>query len=119
VLRDIETLKTGISDSGVNLTQEGFLSLPITVPSIGDQKATISEFESTLSNIRNVEAEIENALSSNGLLRQAILKKAFSGQLVAQDPRDEPASVLLERLTADKDRSANGRKKNLNSKEAA
>jgi len=35
-------------------------------------------------------------------LRQSILKKAFSGQLVPQDPNDEPASVLLERIQAEK-----------------
>ncbi|MFN8894759.1 MAG: restriction endonuclease, partial [Betaproteobacteria bacterium] len=33
-------------------------------------------------------------------LRQSILKAAFSGQLVPQDPRDEPASALLARLAA-------------------
>jgi type I restriction enzyme S subunit len=38
-------------------------------------------------------------------LRQAILKKAFTGQLVAQDPADEPASVLLARLQAGRQES--------------
>ena len=39
-------------------------------------------------------------------LRQSILKKAFSGQLVAQDPKDEPASVLLARIQAEKSAAA-------------
>ena len=39
-------------------------------------------------------------------LRQSILKKAFAGQLVAQDPRDEPASVLLDRIRAEREQAA-------------
>ena len=35
-------------------------------------------------------------------LRQSILKKAFSGQLVQQDPHDEPASALLDRIRAER-----------------
>jgi type I restriction enzyme, S subunit len=42
----------------------------------------------------------------------SILKRAFSGQLVAQDPNDESASVLLERITAQKEAGGSGRKKN-------
>lgn len=40
-------------------------------------------------------------------LRQSILKKAFSGQLVPQDPHDEPASALLVRIKADKSGAMN------------
>ena len=35
-------------------------------------------------------------------LRQSIVKKAFSGELVPQDPNDEPASILLERIKTEK-----------------
>jgi type I restriction enzyme S subunit len=40
------------------------------------------------------------------------LRKAFSGQLVAVDPNDEPASVLLERIEAEKEDQTNGKKNN-------
>ena len=40
------------------------------------------------------------------LLRQSILKKAFSGKLVPQDPKDEPASELLKRIKAERDKAA-------------
>ena len=45
-----------------------------------------------------METEITTALAKLSALRQSILKKAFSGQLVPQDPTDEPAAALLSRL---------------------
>jgi len=58
--------------------------------------------EEKFSVIQQIELEIEQSLNRAETLRQSILKKAFSGQLVAQDPHDEPASVLLERIRAEK-----------------
>jgi type I restriction enzyme S subunit len=58
-----------------------------------------------------LDLEIEDNLDRTETLRQSILKKAFSGQLVAQDPNDEPASVLLERIAAEKTQAAAQRKK--------
>jgi len=46
--------------------------------------------------------EIELALKKSATQRKNILKAAFSGQLVPQDPNDEPASVLLERIRAER-----------------
>ena len=51
-----------------------------------------------LSNLDQLETTIATALQQAEALRQSILKKAFSGQLVPQHPDDEPASVLLERI---------------------
>ena len=118
-LSDVEKLKTGISDSGVNLTQQRFLSLQIFVPSIDEQNRTLAELECVLSNIENAETQIDDALQKEVSLRQSILKKAFSGQLVDQDPNDEPASVLLERIKAEKTAQTNTNKKNKKRKDAA
>jgi type I restriction enzyme S subunit len=51
--------------------------------------------------IEQNEREIDAALKRSEALRQSILKKAFTGQLVHQDPADEPASTLLERIRAE------------------
>jgi type I restriction enzyme S subunit len=58
--------------------------------------------EEQLSVIDSSMFNVENNLIKSEALRQSILKKAFSGQLVPQDPNDEPASLLLERIAAEK-----------------
>jgi type I restriction enzyme S subunit len=49
-----------------------------------------------------MEAEIDAALSRADALRQSILKRAFAGNLVPQDPTDEPAPTLLTRIKAER-----------------
>lgn len=55
--------------------------------------------ETCLSDFTMLVSTAETALSRAARLRQAILKKAFEGKLVPQDPNDEPASVLLQRIS--------------------
>jgi type I restriction enzyme S subunit len=62
----------------------------------------IEKLESCLSEVDQLDQTITTALQQAEALRQSILKKAFSGQLVPQDPSDEPASVLLERIRVEK-----------------
>lgn len=53
-----------------------------------------------------LEETISQSLQQAEALRHSILKKAFAGQLVPQDPSDEPASKLLERIKTEKARQA-------------
>ena len=64
------------------------------------QQAIVDHLDASLSSIAHLAGEINRALDRAARLRQAILKKAFEGKLVLQDPKDEPASVLLDRIRA-------------------
>jgi type I restriction enzyme S subunit len=70
----------------------------------------IEAVERRLSLLDQTERELDALERKAQAQRQAILKAAFSGQLVAQDPNDEPASVLLERIRAERARREEERK---------
>jgi len=103
----IEKLKTGINDSGVNITQNGFLDLRVQIPPFKEQQEIHRILEEQMSQIAHMEQDLEEQLQKAEALRQSILKKAFVGQLVAQDPADEPAGVLLARIRAERELVAN------------
>jgi type I restriction enzyme S subunit len=98
ILDQLDELKTGISDSGVNLTQQRFRRLKLPLPPLKIQDRIVTEVEKRLSIIAVSEQQIEANLKRSARLRQSILKRAFEGKLVPQDPTDEPAEKLLERI---------------------
>ena len=65
---------------------------------IEEQTAIVAAIESRLSVCEKLEAIVDESLAKAEALRQSILKEAFAGQLVPQNPNDEPAEVLLERI---------------------
>jgi type I restriction enzyme S subunit len=67
-----------------------------------EQQAIVSAIESRLSVCDKLEQTIDQTLALSASLRQSILKKAFEGRLVPQDPNDEPAEKLLERIHLEK-----------------
>ena len=82
------------------LNGEILRSVAIPVPPPTEQQRIVTEVDRRLSVIDELETQVETNLKRAERLRQAILKRAFEGKLVPQDPDDEPASVLLERIKA-------------------
>jgi len=70
---------------------------------LAEQYRILAEVERRLSVMAALEASMKTALARARRLRQAVLKRAFEGRLVPQDPKDEPASVLLERIRAERE----------------
>jgi len=92
----IHTKKTQTAQA--NIFQGKIRSLVFALPSLAEQRFIVEEVERRLSVVDKLEATVEANLKQAGGLRQSILKQAFSGQLVPQDPDDESAGVLLERI---------------------
>ena len=90
----------GVNQSNINGAK--LSNYPFPYCSIEEQREVASILEKTFSVLDETEAEVVQELQKAAALRQSILKKAFSGQLAPQDPDDESASVLLERIKAAK-----------------
>lgn len=90
----------GIAYTGINI---GTLKqLPIPIPPLAEQSRIVEAVEEHLSVASATEASAIANVRRCQSLRQSILKWAFEGRLVDQDPNDEPASVLLERIRAER-----------------
>ena len=95
------------SKSGVNnINAREVQSLVIPLCSVNEQRLVIEQLKNGLSTIDALDREVADQLSAAKALRHAILARAFRGQLVPQDPNDEPASVLLDRIRAEREQIA-------------
>jgi type I restriction enzyme S subunit len=92
------TRRIGSGNNQKALNKERVKNLAFPYTSKEEQDIVVAAIESRLSVCDKLETIVDESLSKAEALRQSILKKAFSGQLVPQDPDDEPADVLLERI---------------------
>ena len=98
--RQIEGLSSGNQLSMRNLSQKNLLSIMILLPP-KDELGQIEGYSNSLFALADqLEARLTAARKIVDRLTPALLAKAFRGELVPQDPNDEPASVLLERIRA-------------------
>jgi type I restriction enzyme S subunit len=86
--------------ASLNLTT--LKSFPVPAPPLDAQRRVVAELESRLSELEAMSAAIAKAHRWSAALRRSILERAFRGELVGQDPADEPAAALLERITAER-----------------
>jgi type I restriction enzyme S subunit len=85
-----------------NLNTTIIKNVIIPFPPYNEQKQIVSEIDRHFSVADATEKIIDESLKQAERLRQSILKDAFSGKLVPQDPNDEPAEKLLERIKAER-----------------
>ena len=90
----------GTTISGV--TKKQLSELSFFLPPLNEQKRIVAKIESIFGNIDSIEKQVNDAIRSLNTLKQSVLKLAFEGKLVPQDPSDEPASVLLEKIKLQK-----------------
>lgn len=103
-----------VARANLSLTDVANIQIPLPLKK-EVQYTIVAEIESRLSVCDKIEEGIEHSLRQAESLRQSILKKAFEGKLVPQYPNDEPASVLLERIQAERNKQA-AEQRNVNSK---
>ncbi len=97
------TRRIGSGNNQPALNKSRVQELLIPLPPIAEQHRIVAEVERRLSVIQQAESTVEANLTRAERLCQSILKQAFSGNLVPQDPNDEPVSVLLERIRAERE----------------
>ena len=105
----IEAYAPATAQKNINL--ETLENLVVPYCCTDEQKQILGIIEERFSIVDQLELTISTSLQQAEALRQSILKKAFSGQLVPQDPHDEPASALLARIKAEREQTTQPKRK--------
>jgi type I restriction enzyme S subunit len=108
LMEQFESHTKGATRPRVNLTH--VRSLKIAVPPKVEQDRIVQKIETCFEKIDSTEANLNKAEKLLEKYRESLLAKAFRGELVSQDPNDEPASVLLEKIRKERAQNQKGKK---------
>ena len=100
-----------------SLTKSNLLKINMPLPdTLDEQQEIVNQIEKHFSIIDKLETVVQQSIKESKRLRQSILKQAFEGKLVEQDPNDESASVLLEKIAKAKEEYLKAQKKQVRKK---
>ncbi len=102
---------TGSGGSLQRVNKNTVSQLNVPLPPRGEQLRIVAKIESTQEKIKIIEECTTRAKELMGKYRESILQKAFRGELVSQDPNDEPASQILDHIQANRAKQIDGKKK--------
>lgn len=85
-----------------HITLKAIRSYEVAIPGVEEVTRIVTEVDRQLSFVEACERVVDAGLARSAALRRSVLKAAFEGHLVSQDPTDEPASVLLDRIRAER-----------------
>jgi type I restriction enzyme S subunit len=101
--RYLQARATGTAGNMPKISGATLRSLPVPIPTThGGIKEAVHQMQALSSSTDRTMAECSGAMRLLSRLDQSILSRAFRGELVPQDPSDEPASVLLDRIRAER-----------------
>lgn len=112
-----KSAKWAVNQASIN--QQDVCRTPVPLPPLEEQQTIVKCLESQLESAIGMNKSLQQAERQSTAQRQNILRAAFSGQLVPQDPNDEPAAELLARIRAERAAQAPARKLRGRQKEAA
>lgn len=101
--RDIIEHKAKTTAGQQGISGADLRAVPIAIPPLAEQHQIVAEVERRLSVADEIAKTVDASLKQAERLRQSILKRAFEGKLVPQDPGDEPAERLLDRIRAQRE----------------
>jgi type I restriction enzyme, S subunit len=110
-LRSLITKDAKSSAGHQRISMGAITQAPIPLPPLAEQKEIVAQINSLFSTIKFANQLYVDSIENFSQLDRSILAKAFRGELVPQDPNDEPAAVLLERIRAEREQTSSNKQR--------